>query len=178
MGVSVQMQDQVISLFKIILWNLLLYSYLFSTGYSERCLKEHDGLSKSINFNIIFRKYLIPLPPLPEQRAIVSKIEQLFSDLDNGIENFKKAQAQLKLYRQSVLKAACEGKLVPTEAELARAEGRDYEAADVLLARILKERREKWNGKGKYKEAERRIHQICIIARRLVMGTSFEEFAD
>jgi len=96
----------------------------------------------------------IPLPPLPEQRAIVSKIEQLFSDLDNGIENFKKAQAQLKLYRQSVLKAACEGKLVPTEAELARAKGREYEHADVLLARILKERREKWNGKGKYKEAE------------------------
>lgn len=93
----------------------------------------------------------LPLPPLPEQRAIVSKIEQLFSDLDNGIENLKKAQAQLKLYRQSVLKATCEGKLVPTEAELAHAEGRDYEAADVLLARILKERREKNNG-GKYKE--------------------------
>ncbi|TFH46711.1 MAG: hypothetical protein E4G94_01845 [ANME-2 cluster archaeon] len=96
----------------------------------------------------------IPLPPLPEQRAIVSKIEQLFSDLDNGIDNFKKAQSQLKLYRQSVLKAACEGKLVPTEAELAKAEGRDYEAADVLLVRIIKERREKWNGKGKYKEPE------------------------
>ena len=93
----------------------------------------------------------IPLPPLPEQRAIVSKIEQLFSDLDNGIDNFKKAQAQLKLYRQSVLKAACEGRLVPTEAELARAQGRDYEAADVLLARILKERREK------YKESVARI---------------------
>ena len=56
----------------------------------------------------------IPLPPFPEQRAIVSKIEQLFSDLDNGIENFKKAQEQLKRYRQSVLKAACGGKLVPT----------------------------------------------------------------
>ena len=94
----------------------------------------------------------LPLPPLPEQRAIVSKIEQLFSDLDNGIENFKKAQEQLKIYRQAVLKNACEGKLVPTEAELARNEGRDYEPADVLLARILKERREKWNGKGKYKE--------------------------
>lgn len=101
----------------------------------------------------LMRKIPILLPPLPEQRAIVSKIEQLFSDLDNGIENFRKAQAQLKLYRQSVLKAACEGKLVPTEAELARTEGRDYEAGDVLLARILKERREKWNGKGKYKEA-------------------------
>ena len=97
-------------------------------------------------------KSKIPLPPLPEQRAIVSKIEQLFSDLDNGIENFKKAQEQLKHYRQSVLKNACEGKLVPTEAELACAEGRDYEPANVLLARILKERREKWNGRGKYKE--------------------------
>jgi len=96
----------------------------------------------------------ILLPPLPEQRAIVSKIEQLFSDLDNGIDNFKKAQVQLKLYRQSVLNAACEGKLVPTEAELAHAEGRDYEAADVLLERILEERREKWNCKGKYKEPE------------------------
>ncbi|MEA2074331.1 MAG: restriction endonuclease subunit S [Euryarchaeota archaeon] len=97
-------------------------------------------------------KYRIPLPPLPEQRAIVAKIEQLFSDLDNGIANFEKAQEQLKIYRQAVLKNACEGKLVPTEAELARADGRDYEPADVLLARILKERREKWNGKGKYKE--------------------------
>ncbi len=57
----------------------------------------------------------------------------------------------MKLYRQSVLKAAFEEKLVPTEAELARAEGRDYEAADVLLARILKEKREKSNG-GKYRE--------------------------
>ncbi len=107
-----------------------------------------------VNFNIL-SQFPIPLPPFPEQRAMVSKIEQLFSDLDNGIENFKKAQAQLKLYRQSVLKAACEGKLVPTEAELARVVGRDYEHADVLLTRILNERRAAWenNGKGsKYKE--------------------------
>ena len=96
-------------------------------------------------------KSKIPLPPLPEQRAIVSKIEQLFSDLDNGIENFEKAQEQLKRYRQSVLKIACEGKLVPTEAELARADGRDYEPAGVLLARILKERREKWEVEKKRK---------------------------
>jgi len=104
-----------------------------------------------VNLTIV-RSITLALAPLPEQRAIVSKIEQLFSDLDNGIDNFKKAQEQLKIYRQAVLKNACEGKLVPTEAELARAEGRDYEPADVLLARILEERREKWNGKGKYKE--------------------------
>tara|TARA_B110000037_G_scaffold397_1_gene426 strand:- start:1759 stop:3027 length:1269 start_codon:yes stop_codon:yes gene_type:complete len=45
----------------------------------------------------------ITIAPLPEQRAIVAKIEELFSDLDKGIDDLKKAQDQLKLYRQSVL---------------------------------------------------------------------------
>jgi type I restriction enzyme S subunit len=53
----------------------------------------------------------LSLPPLPEQRAIVAKIEQLFSELDNGIANLKKAQEQLKIYRQAVLKKAFEGEL-------------------------------------------------------------------
>ena len=51
----------------------------------------------------------IPLSPLPEQRAIVAKIEELFSDLDKGIADLKKAQDQLKVYRQAVLKKAFEG---------------------------------------------------------------------
>ena len=59
----------------------------------------------------IFSKLPIPNPPLPIQEAIVSKIEELFSELDKGIENLKNAQAQLKTYRQSVLKWAFEGKL-------------------------------------------------------------------
>ena len=62
----------------------------------------------------------------------------------------KAALAQLKRYRASVLKAAVEGRLVPTEADLARAEGRDYEPADRLLARILQERRAQAGAK--YKE--------------------------
>ncbi|MDN5308815.1 MAG: type restriction enzyme subunit [Methanolobus sp.] len=53
----------------------------------------------------------VDLPPLPEQRAIVSRIEQLFSDLDNGIANLRLAQEQLKVYRQAVLKKAFEGEL-------------------------------------------------------------------
>ncbi|MBW4361056.1 restriction endonuclease subunit S [Flavobacterium taihuense] len=52
-----------------------------------------------------------PLPPLETQQAIVSKIEELFSELDKGIEDLKTAQLQLKTYRQSVLKYAFEGKL-------------------------------------------------------------------
>ena len=51
----------------------------------------------------------IPLAPLPIQRAIVSKIENLFSSLKNGIDDLKKAQEQLKIYRQAVLKKAFEG---------------------------------------------------------------------
>ncbi len=53
--------------------------------------------------------YKFPLAPLPIQRAIVSKIEELFSDLDKGIADLKRAQAQLKVYRQAVLKKAFEG---------------------------------------------------------------------
>jgi type I restriction enzyme S subunit len=55
--------------------------------------------------------YRFPLPPLPEQLRIVAKIEELFSDLDKGIESLKTARGQLKTYRQAVLKYAFEGKL-------------------------------------------------------------------
>jgi len=53
----------------------------------------------------------IPIPSLPEQEQIVAKIEELFSELDAGVANIKKAQEQLKVYRQSLLKWAFEGKL-------------------------------------------------------------------
>ena len=86
-------------------------------------------------------KASIPLPSLPEQHRIVAKIEELFTKLDAGINELHKAQSQLKRYRQSVLKAAFEGKLT----EAWRAEHQDeIESASVLLERILKERREKW----------------------------------
>lgn len=86
----------------------------------------------------------MPIPPFAEQRRIVAEIEKQFTRLDAGVAALERAQANLKRYRASVLKAACEGRLVPTEAELARAESRDYEPADHLLARILKKRRAKW----------------------------------
>ncbi|MCB2178414.1 restriction endonuclease subunit S [bacterium] len=82
-----------------------------------------------------------PLAPFPEQKRIVAKIEELFTQLDAGVAALKRAQANLKRYKASVLKAACEGRLVPTEAAL---HPDDYESAAVLLERILAERREKW----------------------------------
>lgn len=57
------------------------------------------------------RRFPIPLPPINEQKRIVEKIEELFSELDKGIESLKTAREQLKTYRQSVLKHAFEGKL-------------------------------------------------------------------
>lgn len=94
----------------------------------------------------------LPLPPLDEQRAIVAEIEKQFTRLEAGVGALKRVQANLKRYRAAVLKAACEGKLVPTEAELAKAESRSYETGEQLLQRIHTERRKNWNGRGKYKE--------------------------
>lgn len=59
----------------------------------------------------VFSKKKLPLPPLKEQHRIVSTIEELFSDIDNGIADLELAQNQLKVYRQSLLKYAFEGKL-------------------------------------------------------------------
>ena len=89
---------------------------------------------------------LMPLPvaPLPEQHRIVHAIESYFSRLDDAVATLERVQRNLKRYRASVLKSAVEGRLVPTEAELARAEGRDYEPATVLLERIVVERRRRW----------------------------------
>ncbi len=79
----------------------------------------------------------IGLPPIAEQIRIVAKLEELFSDLDKGIENLKTAREQLKVYRQAVLKHAFEGKLTAQWRE----QNQDkLESPDELLARIKHER--------------------------------------
>jgi type I restriction enzyme S subunit len=94
----------------------------------------------------------IPVAPLDQQKHIVAEIEKQFSRLDEAVANLKRVKANLKRYKAAVLKAAVEGRLVETEAELARREGRSYETGEQLLQRILETRRSQWKGKGKYKE--------------------------
>lgn len=85
--------------------------------------------------------YDLPIPPLNEQYRIVAKIEELFSELDKGIENLQTAQAQLKVYRQALLKHAFEGKLT----EKWRTENQDkLETAEALLKRIAQERTQRY----------------------------------
>lgn len=93
------------------------------------------------------KDFIVPIAPLREQRRIVAEIEKQFTRLDAAEASLERVKANLRRARASVLQAAVEGRLVPTEASLARAEGRDYEPASVLLARILDERKSKWPAK-------------------------------
>ena len=90
------------------------------------------------------RSFSVALPPSVEQSRIVDAVESYLSRLDSAIETLERVRGRLKAYRASALKAAVEGRLVPTEADLATKERRDYEPAEVLLARILRERRRRW----------------------------------
>jgi type I restriction enzyme, S subunit len=89
---------------------------------------------------------------LSNQKQVVDQIETQLSRLDAGVSGLRRAQANLKRYRAAVLKAACEGRLVPTEHSLAHADGHDYESGSELLNTILHARKTRWSRRGKYKE--------------------------
>lgn len=92
----------------------------------------------------------ILVPPVSVQTNIIAEIEKQFSRLDEAVANLKRVKANLKRYKAAMLKAAVEGRLVPSEAELAKREGRAYETGTELLERILDTRRSKRNGTGDY----------------------------
>lgn len=89
-----------------ILYNIRCNQSLFRTNKKGAAIPHLDKQ--------LFKNLIINLPPIEEQGRIVEKIEELFSDIDNGIKDLKIAQAQIKQYRQSVLKSAFEGKLYKT----------------------------------------------------------------
>ncbi len=90
-------------------------NYKYGFYFLRSIQHELDSKGTGTTFRAIsgetIRETLIPFPNPEIQQAIVSKIEELFSELDKGIEDLKTAQQQLKTYRQSVLKWAFEGKL-------------------------------------------------------------------
>lgn len=83
-----------------------VYYYIQSRGFQEK-IKAISTATAQPAFNVTkFRKLHIPIPPLQEQKRIVARIEELFSQLDAGVETLKKTKAQLAVYRQAVLKEA------------------------------------------------------------------------
>lgn len=86
-----------------------LYLYYFLLFRKSKLISQGTGGAQPNISQTILKKLVVPVSPLPIQRAIVSKIETLFSALDKGIEDLNLAKAQLKVYRQAVLKKAFEG---------------------------------------------------------------------
>jgi type I restriction enzyme S subunit len=117
--------------------------YLKYTGYYKIHCSNHVNQA-SISSGFLKKNIQVPVIPLPEQRAIVAKIEQIFSELDNGIANLQKAQEQLKVYRQAVLQEAFEGELTKAW----RAKQTDLPTAEELLEQIKEEREEISKSKG------------------------------
>ncbi|MBA4852395.1 restriction endonuclease subunit S [Emticicia sp. BO119] len=100
--------------FKSIIPNKSILSdflYFFLKSAKQDAEKVASGTTfKEISLKA-FSELTIPIPPIFEQQAIVAKIEELLSDLENGKQQLLTAQTQLKIYRQSLLKWAFEGKL-------------------------------------------------------------------
>ena len=106
-------QNQRVGKFKILDKNVLDNLFLFHQLHSLKRKIEKDaygGAQPNISSTKIEQMQIV-LPPLSEQEAIVSKIEELLSELENGKKQLQIAQQQLKVYRQSLLKWAFEGKL-------------------------------------------------------------------
>ncbi len=84
-----------------------LFNYLFHKR--QKLIEQGTGGAQPNISQTILKKLPLPLAPVPEQRAIAAKIEQLFSELDNGIANLKAAKSKLEIYRQSVFKKMLDG---------------------------------------------------------------------
>lgn len=112
-----------------------------SKSYWSQIMRVRKGSAQpGVNAKIL-ATIKIPIPPFFEQKRIVAKIEDLFTQLDAGVAELQKAKVQLKRYRQAVLKAAVEGELTH---EWREAHQDELEPASELLERILAERRAKW----------------------------------
>lgn len=82
------------------------------------------------------RSLTFSLPPLEEQAEIVRQVDRLFALADTIERRVQAATARADKLPQAILSKAFSGELVPTEAELARTEGRTYETAEELLKRV------------------------------------------
>src|SRR5262249_16532530 len=119
------------------------YFHAFISGPTGREQIEAQARTTAGQFNLnldILRRLRFPQPPLSEQHEIVRRVDALFKLADAIEQRVSAATQRADKLTQAVLAKAFRGELVPTEAELTRAEGRDYEPASALLERIRAER--------------------------------------
>jgi len=113
--------------------------YFIRTARSNLDQFAPSTAQKNINVDIL-SDLAVPLPPLAEQEEIVRRVEALFKLADTIEKRVVIATSRTEKVTQAILAKVFRGELVPTEAELARREGRSYETASELLARIKSEK--------------------------------------
>lgn len=138
-----------------------LFYYVRSEGFLDALLPLARGSSYPAVRSGDVVSQSIPVAPAAEQARIVAKLEELLSDLDAGVAELRAAQKKLGQYRQSLLKAAVEGALTAewrknsvrpepvggssaANASTSSARTDATESGAALLARILTERRSRW----------------------------------
>lgn len=119
-----------------------IFFNLWSEEGKKKILTDFRGAAQGGISSSFADKVYLPVPPYPIQQKLVEKIEELFSELDNAVENLRKAKEQLQTYRQAVLKAAFEGKLTAEWRE----KQTNLPTAEELLAKIKEERHRYYEG--------------------------------
>lgn len=108
--------------------------------YLRRARDMAKGMASGTTFLELSGRHAAKLPlalaPTQEQGRIANALDSYFTRLDDAEATLDRVKRNLELYRASVLQAAVEGRLVPTEAELAQAEGRSFEPASSLVRRL------------------------------------------
>ncbi len=118
-----------------------MYLFYFLMFVRNKMASLGKGATQLNISQTVIKAFPFALAPLAEQHRIVAKIEELFSELDQGVASLKTAREQLKVYRQSLLKNAFEGKLTAAW----RAAHRDQlETAAALQQRIARERQARY----------------------------------
>jgi type I restriction enzyme S subunit len=125
-----------------------LYLWIVSPRHGRaKLLDDAYGAGKpGLNLDNI-KETTLALPSLEEQREIVRRVDALFKLADTIEMRIAIATRRADKLTESILAKAFRGELVPTEAELARREGREYEPASVLLERIKAEKASLDSGK-------------------------------
>lgn len=174
--------NQRVGKFELISKSLSSNDFVFYLLYSLKSRIEesaHGGAQPNISSKKIEDMQIL-LPPLKEQHRIVSKVEELLTKLENGIESLKTAQKQLKVYRQSLLKHAFEGKLT---GQWRKNNPDKLESTEKLLERIKREREARynqqlkdWKGAVKAWEDNAKVEKKPSKPKLLKSFTAFSDF--
>jgi type I restriction enzyme S subunit len=137
--------------------NRFVEFFLRSKKHEIRQASYSSGGQPNIKLEYL-NPYPLALPPLSEQKEIVHRVESLFALADRLAARFVDARRRVDSITQAILAKAFRGELVPTEFKLAEAEGRSFESAEELLARIRATSDASPNGNGSKPRKQKSKH--------------------